>query len=278
MSTRARVVFLGSFPWSASLLEAFLADDRMEIPLVLTVPERSGPDGFVNPVREFCRRRGLESFLLSPMTFDPEPLFAAVRAAGADCALSVAYPKRIPQPFLDLFPFGGWNVHPSKLPRWRGPDPVRRAMLAGDETVGCTLHRLVHTFDAGDILWQDSVPCSQGDTLPVMLDRLGRMAAEAVPGALARHVRGETSPRPQEGEPSYAAPVTEGDRWIAPHTTFQEANRQIAALTPHLPALWRQDDAVYALPALLVREGTANSLAVRLADGVFHAPLFSRIS
>jgi len=47
------------------------------------------------------------------------------------------------------------NVHPSLLPRWRGAAPVERAILAGDEQTGVTIHRTTPELDAGPIIDQD---------------------------------------------------------------------------------------------------------------------------
>src|SRR5881392_3600925 len=46
------------------------------------------------------------------------------------------------------------NVHPSLLPRWRGAAPVERAILAGDDETGVTIHRTVEALDAGPVAAQ----------------------------------------------------------------------------------------------------------------------------
>lgn len=276
MQFPVKAVFLGSYAWSARLLEALFADDGIDIPLVLTVPEKAGKDAFVNPVRELCLERGLDDILMSPARLDYTSVLSVVQSSGAHCALSVAYPKRIAQAFLDAFPYGGWNVHPSLLPRWRGPDPVRRAMLAGDEAIGCTLHQLVYEFDAGDILWQASTHYAERDTMPEVLERLASLAVETIPGALAGLVQGITTATPQVGEACYAAPIEKKDRWITREMSFREANRRIAALTPHRMALWKNEGDVYELRATLGRKRTHGSLPVTLSDGVFYAPVFHK--
>src|SRR5215468_2779296 len=50
------------------------------------------------------------------------------------------------------------NVHPSLLPRWRGAAPVERAILAGDDATGVTIHQTVEQLDAGPIAAQESFP------------------------------------------------------------------------------------------------------------------------
>src|SRR3989344_8664778 len=54
-------------------------------------------------------------------------------------AIIAAYSKIIPKAILDCFPLGVIGVHPSLLPRHRGPSPIQTALLEGDETTGVTL-------------------------------------------------------------------------------------------------------------------------------------------
>jgi methionyl-tRNA formyltransferase len=66
------------------------------------------------------------------------------------CAYGLYIPPRLLEQSLWL------NVHPSLLPRWRGAAPVERAIIAGDETSGVTIHRTVAELDAGPIAAQES--------------------------------------------------------------------------------------------------------------------------
>ena len=63
------------------------------------------------------------------------------RAEPVDAIVVCAYGLLIPQSLLEQ---ALWlNVHPSLLPRWRGAAPVERAILAGDEETGVTIHETV---------------------------------------------------------------------------------------------------------------------------------------
>jgi len=69
------------------------------------------------------------------------------------------------------------NLHPSLLPRYRGPDPVARQLAAGDTTFGVTLHRLNQRFDRGDIIAQAALnhpdPKPRREVLERLCARLG---------------------------------------------------------------------------------------------------------
>ena len=76
---------------------------------------------------------------------------------GADAGVLVAYGKIIPQEIIDIFPKGIINIHPSLLPKYRGPTPIESAMLRGEDETGVSLMDLVAKMDAGPVYAQASV-------------------------------------------------------------------------------------------------------------------------
>src|SRR6185436_12512140 len=86
-----------------------------------------------------------------------------------------AYGVLIPESVLDQ---ALWvNVHPSLLPRWRGAAPVERAILAGDELTGVTIHRTVEALDAGPIAAQEAFRILPEDDAGAIFERSAEVAA-----------------------------------------------------------------------------------------------------
>ncbi len=108
---------------------------------------------------------------LRPAVDNPATV-ARVQAADPDLIVSWFWTTRLPEPILRLAPAVG--VHPSLLPRHRGPDPCFWAIDAGDEVTGVTAHRLAAEYDTGDILGRRELridPSWNGWTLARALDR-----------------------------------------------------------------------------------------------------------
>ncbi len=97
-----------------------------------------------------------------------------------DLLVSFAFGKIFGPKFLGLFPRGGLNVHPSLLPRWRGPSPLAAAIRACDSQTGLSLQWLDLEMDKGDLLFQTHRPLEGTETTAL----LTLWAAEAAPGAL----------------------------------------------------------------------------------------------
>lgn len=82
----------------------------------------------------------------------------AVRSCAPDLLLSWFWTRRLPEAWLTHARLGGYNVHPSLLPRHRGPNPYFAAIDAGDRLTGVTLHRLDSNYDTGPIVAKASLP------------------------------------------------------------------------------------------------------------------------
>ena len=147
------------------------------------------------------------------------------------------YPRRLPPELAAMARSGCINVHPSLLPRYRGPEPLFAQFRAGERDTGVTLHLATPELDAGPILLQQAVPLEDGS------NRAAAEHALAVGGAdlLATVVRlwptGRIRPRPQEsGAATYAPWPGREATEIPPHWAARRAfNFLLATMTLRLP-------------------------------------------
>jgi methionyl-tRNA formyltransferase len=95
--------------------------------------------------------------LHKPDVGSPE-LLRRVESAGVDLIVSWFWTTRIPSHILELAPLGSVGVHPSLLPRHRGPDPYFWTIESGDAVTGVTAHRLADEYDSGPMLGQSILP------------------------------------------------------------------------------------------------------------------------
>jgi methionyl-tRNA formyltransferase len=165
--------------------------------------------------------------------------FERVRASHPDLLVSWFWTRRIPARVLALAPAVG--VHPSLLPRHRGPDPYFWAIDSGDETTGVTAHRLEEEYDTGPILAQRTVrldPRWNAWKLARALDRPSLSLLREVVGAYAS---GRPPPElPQDESAATLAPQpSEEDlaiRWSWPAARIE---RRVRAAAPW-PGVWTE--------------------------------------
>lgn len=133
-----------------------------------------------------------------------EQMPGLVEAYRADLLLCRGFPWLLPPVVLQAPSLGGLNVHPSLLPRYRGPLPVQWAVRNGDERVGLTVHRMDERFDTGPIVTQGSVPVEPEDEAPDLWRKLNAVAERLVADALVA-VANRLQPTPQnEADASWA--------------------------------------------------------------------------
>ena len=195
LADAVRIVFAGTPEFA---VPAFDILAREELCAVLTAPDRpSGRRGTPQapPVKRRAAERGLP--VLQPDRIG-RSFSAELAALQPDLLVAVAYGKIFRPYFLDLFPRGGVNVHPSLLPELRGPAPVPAAILAGLERTGVTVQRLAAAVDAGDILVQREVALRPTDTSASLTTRLAWIGAELLREAVDAIAAGRERPRPQE--------------------------------------------------------------------------------
>ena len=149
----------------------------------------------------------------------PEPVDAVVV-----CAYGLYIPPRLLEQALWL------NVHPSLLPRWRGAAPVERAILAGDEETGVTIHRTVEALDAGPIAAQERWLVGDDDA-GATFARAAESAARLLDDVLPDPVFEEQT----DDGATYAEKITPEDRELD-LTDPLDAWRRVRALSPHIGA------------------------------------------
>jgi methionyl-tRNA formyltransferase len=166
----------------------------------------------------------------------PERLGAEARelvaALRPDLLASFAYGRIFGPKFLGLFPRGGVNVHPSLLPRFRGPAPIPSAILARDDKTAITVQRLALEMDSGDVLGQLVLPLCGTETAEDLSEVSAIMGADLLSQVLEEIEGGREVSRPQVGEPSYCAMLRKEDGLIDWTASLLDIDAKIRAFYP----------------------------------------------
>lgn len=206
-----RVLFAGSPEIAVASLRAVAAG--AELVGVLTNPESQKGRGLASsatPVALAAAELPVPPPLLSFERLGAEAR-EAVAALRPELLVSFAYGRIFGPKFLALFPHGGINVHPSLLPRWRGPTPIPAAILHRDNETGVTIQRLAPGVDEGDILLQEALALDARETTASLSEKASRLGSELLARLLPELDAGRAVSRPQEGEASYTRLLAKDD-------------------------------------------------------------------
>jgi len=178
-----RVVFFGTpalaVPSLAALHEAH---DVLAAVCQPDKPKGRGKKLEPPPVKQWAQAHGVP--VHQPLKLNDGTFEAWLKDTGAEVCALAAYGRILKQPILDAVPHGFLNMHPSLLPKYRGPSPIQSAVLNGETETGVTTMRVTLEMDSGPILHQERVTIGANETAVELTDRLaslgGRMLAEAV--------------------------------------------------------------------------------------------------
>ncbi|WP_420630462.1 methionyl-tRNA formyltransferase [Candidatus Leptofilum sp.] len=126
----------------------------------------------------------------------PETI-ATLLALQPDLICVSCFPHLLPPEILQLPRLGCLNVHPSLLPRFRGPAPLFWALRAGVAQTGVTIHFMDENFDTGDVVLQQPFPLPDGITHAELEAKLAQIGAELLVEAVQKLALGELSRQPQ---------------------------------------------------------------------------------
>lgn len=250
-----RVIFLGSPAFAVHPLEALVAAGHT-IVAVVTQPDR--PAGrnrqlTAPPVKQAAERLGLP--VLQPPTLRDPNVVAQLAGLRPDVGVIAAYGAILRKNVLDIPPLGYLNVHPSLLPRHRGPTPVAGAILAGDQETGVSIMLLDEGMDSGPILAQAAVPLPPDARTGPLTDELFRLGASMLVETLERYAAGTLTPQPQDHtRATFTRLLKKEDGRIDWSLPAVQIERMIRAYDPWPSAYTSWGDQTLRLLAAVVRD------------------------
>lgn len=226
-----RVLYAGSPEIAVPGLERVA--ERHDVVGVLTNPDRGTGRGRKvrsSPVKERALELGLE--VLQPESLKSEAR-GAVAALEPELLVCVAYGRIFGRKFLALFPRGGINMHPSLLPKYRGPAPIPAAILAGEEETGITIQYLAPEMDAGDVVLQERRPLTGRETTGELTAWAAEKGALMLLEAVDAIEAGRVEPVVQEpGKATYCSFLSKEKSWIDWSSSAEQIDRMIRAYNP----------------------------------------------
>jgi len=237
-----RILFAGSPAIAVPALKAVaaMAEDNLALAGLLT--NADSPRGRSNRPEPTECATAAEGLMPQVFILKPEKLDSATRSMVAelkpDILVSFAYGKIFGPKFLGLFPLGGINIHPSLLPKYRGPTPIPAAIINRDTETGITIQRLAAEMDSGDIFVQEKVPLDGRETTAGLSETMAQKAAELLPVVLKGIAAGTIQARAQDHSvATYCSLIEKEDGLINWNRSAPEIDAGIRAFEPW-PLSW----------------------------------------
>ncbi|HID12150.1 MAG TPA: methionyl-tRNA formyltransferase [Candidatus Latescibacteria bacterium] len=191
-----RIVFMGSPEFSVPSL-ARLLEGPHRVVGVVTRPDRPRGRGRrlePTPVKELALKVDLP--VSTPERLRDKGFLSELKALDADLFVVVAF-RVLPEAVLQLPKGGVVNLHPSLLPKYRGPAPIQWAIINGERETGATTLFIEPEVDTGDIILQERVPIGPDETAGELHDRLKVLGADLLAHTVDLIAEGKASRIPQ---------------------------------------------------------------------------------
>jgi methionyl-tRNA formyltransferase len=249
------IVFFGSTSDSVIVLSRLVDSKYSPVVVVTQPPKPTGrkQDVTPTPVETWANEHTVPVCSFSNRKNKPwmyeheENVINTLSTFKPDLLISACYGQKIPDAIITNATYGGMNIHPSFLPRWRGADPVPWAILTGDRQTGVTIVSLSAKFDRGAILAREKIPITTKDVADSLRTKLFTIGADLLLKTLPDILSGSIKGTPQQSKNSpYARRLTRDDGfepWDRIQKAFTDAvesariDRKFRALTPW-PGVW----------------------------------------
>lgn len=116
----------------------------------------------------------------------------------ADLAVVAVYGQILTKKELTTPKYGCINIHPSFLPKYRGPSPIQTAILNGEKKSGITIIKMDDKVDHGPIIYRQSLELSHRDNFQTLSKKIFLKAAVSLPQVINDFISGKITPIPQD--------------------------------------------------------------------------------
>ena len=236
---KIKYVFYGTGPLAESALYHLYLEALVPT-LVITTPDKEIGRGHKiqkNIIVDWCESKNIQVW--QPASFKNLDISNTVLGQDFDLGLVASFPKILSENILNLPKYKTLNIHPSLLPKYRGPSPIQTSLLNGDLETGVSIIKLDAEVDHGPILIQKSLSISNLDTNQTLEKRCGEIGAELISQILDSYIAGVLKLIPQEHYlASFTHKFTKADGQINLQDDAQIVQNKFRALLPHIPVFF----------------------------------------
>ena len=228
-----RVVFMGNPDFSVPALRAIIESSHELTGVVCSPDKPRGRGRKLAPLPVKAAALEYELDIFQPHSLKDIEFLETMQALQPDAFVVVAF-RILPRELFSIPRLGSLNIHPSLLPKGRGPAPIQWTLLRGERETGISIIQLTEQIDGGGILMQETEPIDDEDCFGDLHDRFAKRGAEMVVEVLDRLERGEKIEpiKQDESQVTSARKLKPEDYVIDWEETAEDVNNKIRAFSP----------------------------------------------
>ena len=194
-----RVVFFGTPKIALKSLEYLYNSNEVEVVAVVTQPDKPAGRGHkmtMSPIKEFALAKNLTVFQPKSIRKEPE-IQEELKKLNPDFFVTFAFGQILSQEVLDIPKFETINLHASLLPKYRGANPIQRAIINGDKETGiCTMITELG-LDCGDVCLKKTIQITETMNCVELFEQISEDSPVLLEKTLIDLYNGNLTPTPQ---------------------------------------------------------------------------------
>jgi methionyl-tRNA formyltransferase len=235
---KTKIIFLGTPNFAIPFLKSLINESSFDIASVITEPNRRSGRGkqlkesqvaqYVNKLNSSQIRSNKKILLFKPIkTYD---IKSKILNLKPDIAVVVAYGQIIPDEILDIPRYGSINIHPSDLPKYRGPSPIQSALLNGDKNTKVTIMKMDAKMDHGSILDKLNIDIDENDDYSTLEKKILTQSPKFLIKTLKKYISNKIKPKKQDHKmATFCKLINKKDGLIDWNKSPKEIHNQIRA-------------------------------------------------
>ena len=197
ISGKLNFAFLGGEPLAVPALEKLFKNGFVP-KLVISNPDKpSGRKMEISSPPTALWAKAHNVTLFQPTSLRIQDALDNLKKENWDLFIVVSFGQIIPNEILDLPKYGAINIHPSLLPKYRGPSPIVTPILNGDTETGVTIIKIDEEMDHGPILAQEKISLSGNEFIQDLEKSLAELGGKLLVKILLKFTKGRIKEIPQ---------------------------------------------------------------------------------
>lgn len=227
-----RIIFMGNPKFAVPSLEKIAQSNHDVLYVISNPPKKIGRGRKIKETAVGISAKAMEIPVIQPTNLNEIEFLRYITSMQPDIFVVVAY-KILPTRLLSIPRLGAINLHPSKLPQYRGAAPIQWSLINGDKKTAVTTIKLSKEVDSGAIMMQEELKISTEDNFGSLSARLSDIGANLVVKTLDGIENGTLICQEQDNSKMTLAPkIRSDDLRITWAKTANEINNQIRAFSP----------------------------------------------
>ncbi len=227
------IVFMGTPLFGAIILKNLITNNFVPS-LVITQKDKLGDRGKMKEpeVKTIANKYGIKVSQGKKITEEP------------DLIITAAYGRILKEEIINLPKYGAYNIHPSLLPKYRGPSPIQYTILNGEKETGVSIFKMNSKMDEGDIVSQEKIKIDD-ENYESLFKKLANLSSSMILDIIPKIKKGEITLIPQDNsKATYSKIIRKEDGRIDWNESPLSIERKIRAFYPWpgVFTFWKKND------------------------------------